>query len=93
MKIIAGRNGTANHMNVGEYVVHDRNIDQHVQLGNSARWGDYSSMSIDPVTDSCWYTQEYASPNTRCCESSDPKALNQWVIGAISCTPDTSFFI
>jgi hypothetical protein len=62
---IAGRNGTANHMNVGEYVVHDGNIDQHVQLGSAARWGDYSSMSIDPVTDSCWYTQEYASPNTR----------------------------
>ncbi len=27
------------------------------------RWGDYSSMSIDPVDDTCWYTQENARPN------------------------------
>jgi hypothetical protein len=31
-----------------------------VQLSTSSRWGDYSSMNIDP-TDDCtfWYTQEY----------------------------------
>ena len=31
-----------------------------VQLGTANRWGDYSSMSVDPV-DECtfWYTQEY----------------------------------
>jgi hypothetical protein len=31
-----------------------------VEIGNSARWGDYSSMSIDP-SDDCtfWYTQMY----------------------------------
>lgn len=30
------------------------------QTGSAARWGDYSSMSVDPV-DGCtfWYTQEY----------------------------------
>jgi len=30
------------------------------QIGNLSRWGDYSSMNIDP-TDDCtfWYTQEY----------------------------------
>src|SRR5262249_47426981 len=30
------------------------------QVGSSSRWGDYSTMSIDP-TDDCtfWYTQEY----------------------------------
>jgi hypothetical protein len=29
--------------------------------GNVNRWGDYSSMSVDP-TDDCtlWYTQEYS---------------------------------
>ncbi len=31
-----------------------------VQLGTANRWGDYSSMSVDPI-DECtfWYTQEY----------------------------------
>jgi hypothetical protein len=31
---------------------------------NTARWGDYSSMNIDPVDDTCWYTTEYALPTT-----------------------------
>jgi hypothetical protein len=37
---------------------------QDTTSGNSARWGDYSSMSIDP-TDDCtfWYTTEYNSSN------------------------------
>ena len=30
------------------------------QVGSASRWGDYSSMSIDPVDDcTFWYTQEY----------------------------------
>jgi hypothetical protein len=35
-----------------------------VQQSSSSRWGDYSSMSVDPV-DGCtfWYTQEYYSNN------------------------------
>jgi len=45
-----------------------------VQTGSSNRWGDYSSMSVDP-TDDCtfWYTQEYYETtgsfdfNTRIC--------------------------
>jgi len=44
------------------------------QVGSSNRWGDYSSMSVDP-TDDCtfWYTQEYYETtssfnfNTRIC--------------------------
>ena len=44
------------------------------QTGSSGRWGDYSSMSVDP-TDDCtfWYTQEYYENtgsfdfNTRIC--------------------------
>ncbi|MGB5175725.1 MAG: hypothetical protein WBQ30_13390, partial [Thermoanaerobaculia bacterium] len=44
------------------------------QVGSSGRWGDYSSMSVDP-TDDCtfWYTQEYYQTtgsfdfNTRIC--------------------------
>jgi hypothetical protein len=59
---VAGRNGTANHMNVAEMVVFDGNVAANVQT-RTARWGDYSNMSIDPVDDSCWYTQEYALPN------------------------------
>ena len=44
------------------------------QVASSNRWGDYSSMSVDP-TDDCtfWYTQEYYQTtgsfdfNTRIC--------------------------
>jgi len=62
---VAGRRGTSNHMNAGELLAFDGNVDQHVQLGTGARWGDYSAMAIDPVDGTCWYTQEYAKPNTR----------------------------
>ena len=32
------------------------------QVGSASRWGDYSTMSIDPVDDcTFWYTQEYYS--------------------------------
>jgi len=59
---ITGRKGTSNHMNIVENVAFDGNVDANVQRG-TARWGDYSAMSIDPVNDTCWYTQEYAEPN------------------------------
>jgi len=47
------------------------------QIGSANRWGDYSSMSVDP-TDDCtfWYTQEYYETtgsfdfNTRICSFS-----------------------
>ena len=58
---ITGRKGTSNHMNIRELVAFDGNEDGNVQR-LTARWGDYSSMSIDPVDDTCWYTQEYAKP-------------------------------
>jgi hypothetical protein len=60
---IAGRKGTSNHMNIRELVAFDGNAAGNVQR-LTARWGDYSSMSVDPVDDSCWYTTEYASPNS-----------------------------
>lgn len=50
-------------MNRGELVVFDGNIDQFVQR-QTARWGDYSAMVVDPVDDSFWYTQEHAQPNS-----------------------------
>ena len=56
---VSGRKGTANNMNVREAVAFDGNVDGNVQR-LTARWGDYSAMSIDPVNDTCWYTQEYA---------------------------------
>ena len=59
---VAGRKGTANHMNVKESVAFDGGVAGGVQRG-VARWGDYSSMSIDPVDDTCWYTQEYPRAN------------------------------
>jgi hypothetical protein len=62
---LTARRGTANHMNMGEVLAWDGNVDQYVQLGTAARWGDYSAMAIDPVDDSCWYTTEYTRPNTR----------------------------
>ena len=58
---IAGRKGTSNHMNIRELVAFDGNAAGNVQR-LTARWGDYRAMSIDPVDDSCWYTQEYAKP-------------------------------
>ena len=58
---ITGRKGTSNHMNIRELVAFDGNEAGNVQR-LTARWGDYSSMSIDPVDDTCWYTQEYAKP-------------------------------
>ena len=34
------------------------------QLPNLARWGDYSTLSVDPVDDcTMWYTNEYLSTN------------------------------
>jgi hypothetical protein len=60
---VAGRGGTSNHLNVGELVVFDGNVDQFVQK-RTARWGDYSAMAIDPVDDTCWYTTEHAKPNS-----------------------------
>ncbi len=59
---VTGRKGDASHMNVKELVAYDGNSSAGVQRG-VARWGDYSSMSIDPVDDSCWYTQEVPRPN------------------------------
>ena len=58
---ITGRKGTSNHMNIRELVAFDGNVAGNVQR-LTARWGDYSAMSIDPVDDTCWYTQEYAKP-------------------------------
>jgi hypothetical protein len=59
---VAGRNGTSNHMNVPELLAFDGNIAGNNQT-RTARWGDYSAMSVDPADDSCWYTTEYAMPN------------------------------
>jgi hypothetical protein len=60
---VAGRRGRSAILNRGELVVFDGNVDQFVQR-DTARWGDYSAMSIDPVDDTCWYTQEHARPNS-----------------------------
>lgn len=60
---VAARRGDSNHMNVGEFVAFDGNVDGFVQTRTS-RWGDYSAMAIDPVDDTCWYTQEHAKPNS-----------------------------
>lgn len=59
---VTGRKGTSNHMNIKEAVAYDGNVTGGVQRF-VARWGDYSSMSIDPVDDTCWYTQENPRPN------------------------------
>ena len=58
---ITGRKGRSNHMNIRELIAFDGNPAGNVQR-LAARWGDYSSMSIDPVDDTCWYTTEYAKP-------------------------------
>jgi hypothetical protein len=58
----AERSGTGR-LDVGELVVFDGNVDKHVQR-QTARWGDYSAMAVDPVDDTFWYTQEHAHPNS-----------------------------
>ncbi|MCP4202771.1 MAG: hypothetical protein GY769_12665 [bacterium] len=55
--------GRSSHMNISELIVFDGNVDGHVQR-RTARWGDYSAMAVDPVDDTCWYTQEHAQPNS-----------------------------
>ena len=59
---VVGRIGR-DHINSSEQVVFDGNVAGNVQTRTS-RWGDYSAMAIDPVDDTCWYTQEYAKPNS-----------------------------
>jgi hypothetical protein len=46
-----------------EHIVFDGNLDGFVQR-QTARWGDYSAMAVDPVNDTFWYTQEHAQPNS-----------------------------
>ena len=43
-----------------------------MQVNGSNRWGDYSSMSVDP-SDDCtfWYTQEYYKSKVGGAESND----------------------
>jgi|GEM_PF-6867533 len=60
---VASRKGGS--ANLDELVVFDGNVDQFVQLGTAARWGDYSAMAVDPEDGTFWYTTEYAKPNTR----------------------------
>ncbi len=59
---VAARDGTSSHMNRGELLAFDGNPAGNVQR-QTARWGDYSAMAVDPVDDTCWYTQEFAEPN------------------------------
>jgi hypothetical protein len=50
-------------LDVTELIAFDGNIPQNVQR-QTARWGDYSAMAVDPNSDNrFWYTQEYARPN------------------------------
>ncbi|MGH9461116.1 MAG: hypothetical protein ACRD1X_07845, partial [Vicinamibacteria bacterium] len=60
---IACQTGQSRGLNVAEQVVFDGNVDQFVQR-QTARWGDYSAMAVDPVDDTFWYTQEHAHPNS-----------------------------
>ena len=62
---------TAGQMPGGEVTCHEGT---GAQTASSNRWGDYSSMSVDPVDDcTFWYTQEYYETtgsfdfNTRIC--------------------------
>lgn len=60
---VTGLKGGADQMNVKENVVWNGNKEGKYVQRETVRWGDYSSMNIDPVDDTCWYTQEFASPN------------------------------
>lgn len=60
---VACRTGSSPNFDVREQVVFDGNVDGFVQR-QTARWGDYSAMAVDPVNDSFWYAQEHAQPNS-----------------------------
>ena len=73
--MIAGRtinNGTAGTMNEGEALMHaatgSQTADDPATTGTTEgtnRWGDYSTMSVDPADDcTFWYTQEYYGANS-----------------------------
>jgi len=61
---VTGLRGAADQMNVQEDVVWNGNKKGKYVQRQTVRWGDYSSMNIDPVDDTCWYTQEFAKPNS-----------------------------
>jgi len=51
------------------------------QVGTGSRWGDYSSMTVDPVDDcTFWYTQQYYS---------DPNSSFNWRTRIVSFKFDT----
>ena len=62
-----------------------------VQAGAGNRWGDYSSMNVDPADDcSFWYTQEYRLAANNSTTNPAPFFWSTRVIGGIkfpSCTP------
>jgi len=60
---VVGQRGTSGNEDSGELVAFDGNVDANVQTFTS-RWGDYSAMAIDPVDDTCWYTTQFAKPNS-----------------------------
>ena len=56
-----GARRSAGHPGAGEGAARPGNGSQTA----SNRWGDYSAMSVDPVTDcQFWYTNEYYSPSS-----------------------------
>ena len=64
------------------------------QTGTLSRWGDYSSMSIDPADDcTFWYTTEYIPANgtfnwrTRIASFTFPSCINNGPDFALSATP------
>lgn len=62
-----GRQGTdpLNSMTVAESAIIDGGGSQTTLIGTRPRWGDYSSMSADPVVPGkFWYTQEYYKTST-----------------------------
>ena len=60
---VVGRRGTSGNGDRGELVAFDGNVDANVQTFTSW-WGDYIAMAIDPVDDTCWYTTQFAKPNS-----------------------------
>ena len=51
------------HIDMVELVAFKGKVDANVQKLTS-RGGDFSVMTIDPSDDSCWFTTEFAKPNS-----------------------------
>ena len=82
-------NGTDSGMELGQSMYNGS--DQSYQ-GTYSRWGDYSSMSVDPTDDcSFWYTNEYVKPPVLSFDFLWNTVIGKFSVGDCSGSSSSSF--